>query len=217
MAENEANSPQQTTPAGQGQPSPAARFFFAIFDLLAGKRTTLHKLHLLEKLASVPYRAWERRMLLRLPRLAGDGEQRRRIQDFIDWARAAQVNEHGHSLVLQALIAEERERRPWYHAAGTARALCLSYRFFAWTLARLSLRRALSFNAEFEAHAERTYTRFAADHPEWEARPLAGALAREFGAVAGWAGLLRRIALDERGHRERSQYFGARLPEIANQ
>jgi hypothetical protein len=195
------------------RPSMPARLFFLAFDLLAGRRTTLHKLCLLERLASVPYRAWENRAYLRLSRCPGDPCERRRALELVAWARSAQDNEYGHLLALQELAAEEQEKRPWYGAGWVVRPVFASYRLLSWALARACPRCALRFNAEFEAHAERTYARFVADHPEWERRPLSPGLEREHGA-GGWAGLLRAIARDERDHRERSLQFAgqARKP-----
>lgn len=196
------------------RPSLPARVFFFAFDLLAGRRTTLHKLCLLERLASVPYRAWENRAYLRLSRGAGDPGGRRRLLEFLAWARAAQDNEYGHLLALQALIAEEREKRPWFGAGWVARPVFACYRLLSWTLARACPRGALRFNAEFEDHAGRTYARFAADHPEWEKRPLPAELERERGAI-GWAGLFRAVARDEREHRDHSLRFASQARETA--
>lgn len=203
------------TPAAAGRrPSLPARLFFFAFDLLAGRRTTLHKLCLLELLAAVPYRAWENRAYLRLSRRAGDPGARRRAQELIAWARAAQDNEYGHLLALQALVGEESEQRPWYGAGWVVRPALASYRLLSWALARACLGCALRFNAEFEEHAERTYARFAADHPEWEGRPLPAELERERGAV-GWAGLFRAIARDERDHRDHSLQFAGQARDKA--
>lgn len=203
-----------TSEAAGRRPSLPARLFFFAFDLLAGRRTTLHKLCLLERLASVPYRAWEKRVCLRLGRGAGDPGARRRSQELIAWARAAQENEHGHLLALQALVMAEKERRPWYGAGWAVRPVSAFYRLLSWALARVCLRCALRFNAEFEEHAERTYARFVAEHPEWEGRPLPAELERERGAV-GWAGLFRAIARDEREHRDHSLRFAGRARDIA--
>ncbi len=200
--------------AAAGRPSLPARLFFFAFDLLAGRRATLHKLCLLERLASVPYRAWENRAYLRLSRGAGDPGARRRSQELIAWARTAQDNEHGHLLALQELVGEEKERRPWYGAGWVVRPVIASYRLLSWALARSCLGCALRFNAEFEEHAERTYARFAAEHPEWEGRPLPAGLERERGAV-GWAGLLRAIARDEREHRDHSLQFAGQARDAA--
>lgn len=200
--------------AAHRRPSLPARLFFSAFDLLAGRRTTLHKLCLLERLALVPYRAWDNRAYLRLSHCANDPGARRRSQELIAWARSAQDNEYGHLLALQALVEGGEERRPWYSASWAARPIIASYRLLSWALARACLGVALRFNAEFEEHAERTYARFAADHPEWEGRPLPAKLERERGAV-GWAGLFRAIARDERDHRDHSLRFAGQARETA--
>ena len=192
-----------------------ARFFFAAFDLLAGKQTTLHKLKLLEILAAIPYRAWENRHYLRLSRSYADEEKRSHSLRLIAWTRQAQDNEYRHLLVLQGLIEEMGEKKPFYHLPFMTRPLIFSYRLFSWTLARISIRRALFFNAEFEDHAEHVYARFAGKYPEWENRPVVSPAARAYGEFAGWADLFRRIALDERDHRNSSLLFCGRPREMA--
>jgi ubiquinol oxidase len=198
-------------PAAQERPrreySLPARLFFSAFDLLAGKRTTLRKLHALEMLAGVPYRAWENRQYGHLVRFHGDERRRRRALLLIAWSRAAQDNEYRHLLVLEEVIRAEREKRAWYHRPAIMRPLLCLYRVFSWGLALISLPSALAFNAEFEDHAERVYARFVADHPQWESLPADGPAAREYGAPASRADLFRRIALDERGHRDSSIRF----------
>ena len=54
--------------------SALARVFFGSMDMLTGKKTTLAKAKLVEILAPVPYRAWERREQARVARRQGDGE-----------------------------------------------------------------------------------------------------------------------------------------------
>src|SRR5450756_2626156 len=52
--------------------SAVARVFFGSMDMLTGRETTLAKAKLVEILATVPYRAWERREHTRMTRHKGD-------------------------------------------------------------------------------------------------------------------------------------------------
>ena len=71
-------------------------------------------------------------------------------------------------------------------------------------LAWISIRRAILFNAEFEDHAEHVYAQFVAEHPEWEDQPANNEKVKAYGDLATWADVFRRIALDERDHRNNS-------------
>jgi hypothetical protein len=78
------------------------------------------------------------------------------------------------------------------------------YIFMTRLMALFSIRRAFLFNAEFEDHAELTYARFVADHPEWDEQPVNTPLAEEYEGLATWGDVFRRIMLDEREHRNES-------------
>ena len=186
----------------------AAKFFFLSMDLLAGKKTTLAKAKLLEMLASVPYRAWECRQYVRLTRYYRDQDSVQKARDIIAWSRAAQDNEHWHLLVLHEKMKEDRCRDPWFLSTPFVFFSIGFYTMFSRLLARVSLRRAFLFNAEFEHHAERVYARFVEEHPEWEQQTLANGLVRAYADLPNWAGVFRRIGLDERGHMNRSFVFG---------
>jgi ubiquinol oxidase len=183
----------------------AARFFFSSMDLVAGRRTTLAKAKLLEILASIPYREWEALQYGRMTRgyrSLGVVQQARRI---VAWGREAQDNEYWHLLVIQEKMNADGLSDPWYLVPPIPWLMVWSYVLLARLLALVSLRRAFLFNAEFEDHAEHTYARFVADHPEWDAQPVDNPVVKEHaGDLTTWADVFRRIALDERDHRNRS-------------
>jgi len=191
-----------------------ARLFFISFDLLTGSKTTLFKVKLLEILAGVPYRAWEIRQYQKLTRCYGNDKLMSQARRLMVWAREAQDNEYQHLLLLHEKIIAEKLKQPWFLSPFVVRLMVFSYRLFAWALAKFSLRRSIGFNAEFEDHAERSYAEFVLEHPEWEAQPVVGPLAKAYSQFANWADLLRRVSLDERDHRNLSFYFCGRSHDI---
>ncbi|HSQ35607.1 MAG TPA: hypothetical protein VLQ89_06425 [Candidatus Binatia bacterium] len=184
-----------------------ARFFFLSMDLLTGKKTTLAKAKLIEMLASVPYRAWELHQVRRSTRRCRDNAAVERAREIIAWSRAAQDNEHWHLRVLQEKMIEDGCSDPWYLSAPCTFLLCGFYGLFSRLLARIDLRRAFLFNAEFEDHAEHVYARFVQEHPEWEEQTLHNEQVRAYADLPTWADVFRRIGLDERGHMNRSFIF----------
>jgi len=65
----------------------------------------------------------------------------------------------------------------------------------AWPVASYRL------NAAFAAHAERSYMRYVAEHPETEAQVFGGPLADRWRRCVTVADVLRQIGHDERVHR----------------
>jgi demethoxyubiquinone hydroxylase (CLK1/Coq7/Cat5 family) len=191
-----------------------ARLFFFSFDLVTGRRTTLFKVKLLEILAGVPYRAWEIGQYHKLTRCQGDEQRMRRAQRLMTWAREARDNEYQHLLLLHEKIREDRLAQPWFLNPVVVWPMVFSYRLLSWLMAKLSLRFSIAFNAEFEDHAEHAYAEFVRAHPEWEAQPVVGPLAKAYGRFASWADLFRRVSLDERDHRNFSFYFSGRPQDI---
>jgi ubiquinol oxidase len=186
--------------------SALARFFFASMDTLVGAAPTLGKVKLLELFAGVPYQAYDAYHTSLLTRHYRDAGVVARAREVVAWGRAAQDNELWHLLGIQALMTHAGEPDPWYHTAPIPATMLASYRLFIRLLTRVNPRRALRFNGEFEDHAEHSYARFVAEHPEWEQRPLPEGLAllQNHPHLHTWADLFRRISLDERAHSERS-------------
>lgn len=177
-------------------------------DLVSGKKTTLAKAKLIEMLASIPYRAWEFRQYARLTRGYRDQASVKAAREIIAWSRTAQDNEHWHLLAIHEKMKEDNCREPWYLSAPVTFLALGFYTLFTRALARISLRRAFLFNAEFEDHAEHVYAVFVREHPEWEQQPLGNGLVKEYADLPTWADVFRRIGLDERQHMNRSFVFG---------
>lgn len=185
--------------------SAAARLFFLGMDLVAGGKTTLAKAKLLEILASIPYRQWEGVEYGRMTRGYRNPGIVREARQIVAYGREAQDNEYWHLLVIQEKMKAEALPDAWYLIPPIPWLVVWSYVLMARLLALVSLRRAFLFNAEFEDHAEHTYAQFAADHPEWDAQPVDNPVVKEYGSsLLTWADVFRRIALDERDHRNRS-------------
>jgi ubiquinol oxidase len=192
----------------------AAKFFFMSMDLITGEKTTLAKAKLIEMLASIPYRAWEFRQYARLTRAYRNKKLVKEAREIIAWSREAQDNEYWHLLVIHEKMKEEGLKNSWYLFPPVTFLLVGFYILFTRVLARINMRRAFLFNAEFEDHAEHVYARFVEEHPEWEQQPVSNEQVKAYADLPTWADLFRRIGLDERDHMNRSFVFSGQ-PESA--
>jgi hypothetical protein len=195
--------------------TPLARAFTTTMDLVAGAETSLAKAKMLEVLADVPYRAWER--LGRASLTLGGDAPKRACQDLVRWSEEARHNENQHLAVVAERMRQLGEPDPWYLRQPMRFGAVAFYVAFANILAAVNPRRAYQFNAEFEDHAEHTYARYAADHPEWDDEAVSGPEVSRYVEQTGapldtWGDVLRRIALDERDHRNRS-FLASGMPE----
>ena len=187
--------------------SRAAKIFFWMMDLLAGRSTTLAKAKLIEMLASIPYRSWEIRQYGRMTRLYGDVSRVRRARAIMEWGRAAQDNEYWHLLVINEKMKEDEVSDPWYLFPPIPWLMITGYVLLTRLMAFVNMRRTFLFNAEFEDHAEHVYAAFVADHPEWEDQRVESPLVARYGDFDCWADVFRRIGLDERDHMNDSFIF----------
>ncbi len=190
-----------------------ARLFFAGMDLFAGKKVTLSKAKLLEMLASIPYREWERRQYGRLTRRYRNASWVEGAQRIVEWGREAQDNEYWHLLVIEERMKEEGAKDAWYLMPPIPWLMVWTYVLIARTMAFFSLRSAFLFNGQFEDHAEHEYARFVEEHPEWESQLVHNPVVAQQTNAMTWADVFRRIGLDERDHRNRS-FIYADKPEF---
>ena len=193
--------------------STVARVFFVSMDMLTGKKTTLAKAKLVEALAPVPYRAWERRERGPARRHQGDGELGNEADAIMRWGKEAQDNEHWHLLLIEEKIREDSAKQPWYLTPPLPALMVGPYAVLSWAMARTAIRRAFVLNGEFEDHAEHTYAQLVEDHPEWEDQPVVSRVVQGYGSFRSWADVFRRIGLDERDHMNNSFRFGG-MPEL---
>ena len=194
--------------------SAVARVFFGSMDMLTGKHTTLAKAKLVEILATVPYRAWERREHASVTRHQGDGARAQEAGAIMRWGREAQDNEHWHLILIEEKMREDSAKKAWYLSPPLPSLMVGPYGLLTWTMARLAIRRAFVLNAEFEDHAEHTYAQLVQDHPEWEDQPVENAVVQEYGSFRSWADVFRRVGLDERDHMNNSFVFGGRPEHV---
>ncbi|HEY6010160.1 MAG TPA: hypothetical protein VIX18_01715 [Nitrospirota bacterium] len=187
--------------------SPAAKVFFRMIDLIAGKMITLPKVKLIEILASIPYRSWETRQYARMTRQYQDRALVREARKITEWAREAQDSEYWHLLVVNEKMNEDGIRDSWYLFPPIPLLMTSGYAALTHLMAWLSIRSAFLFNAEFEDHAEHVYAQFVQEHPEWEQQAANSELVKERGTLVTWADVFRRIGLDERDHMNRSFVF----------
>jgi len=190
--------------------SAVARVFFVSMDMLTGKKTTLAKAKLVEILAPVPYRAWERRERGRVARHQGDGGLGQEAGAIMRWGKEARDNEHWHLLLIEEKIREDAAKEPWYLTPPLPSLMAGPYALLSWTMARVAIRRAFLLNAEFEDHAEHTYAQLVQDHPEWEDQPIESTVVQGYGSFRSWADVFRRMGLDERDHMNNSFVFAGR-------
>jgi hypothetical protein len=184
--------------------SAAARIFFAMMDIVTGKKTTLAKAKLIETLASIPYRSWEIRQYTRLTRIYRDLGRVRRAESVMQWGREAQDNEYWHLLAINEKMKEEGLKDPWYLKPLVPWIMVTGYVVMTRIMAVINIKRAFLFNAEFEDHAEHVYAKFVEDHPEWADQPVDNMVVDETGELRTWADVFMRIGLDERDHMNNS-------------
>ncbi len=192
----------------------AAKFFFISMDIVAGRKTTLSKIKLLEILASIPYRAWENRQYKRMTCKYKKEELVNKANKIMHWGREAQDNEYSHLLVANEKMKEDNMKEAWYLSRIVSCTMVSVYRLLSFFMALFSIRRAFHFNGEFEDHAEHVYAKFVEDHPELDEQPVKSERVKEFGDFENWGDVFRRISLDERDHRNNSFVFSGRPEHV---
>ena len=192
---------QRTLGGPETRPRLVLRLMFGSIDLLYGRRPSIEKFLVLEHLAQVPYRAWERVAQRRIARTRGRSVLARRIQERVAEARAQHDNEQWHMLVMEELIARRGRRLGRLRHRLLPRLLALPWQIGTWVLHLVRPACSYRLNAAFEAHAERSYMRFVALHPETEQQIFGGPLADRWELPVTVADVLRQIGHDERMHK----------------
>jgi hypothetical protein len=186
------------------RPGPLAELLFASLDLVYGKRVTFARFVVLELVARVPYQAWENVGYVAISHTYAKPGFARRIFDYAREAREQQDNEQWHLLIVEELARARGEARSWLLYRVFPQLLAFIYYHVSWILYVLAPRASYALNADFEDHAERVYMSFVAAHPALENEPWQSDFAQDYGAYGTVADVLRRIALDERVHRDES-------------
>jgi ubiquinol oxidase len=193
---------QERTLAGpRSRHNPLLLTFFVAIDVLYGRRPSVEKFLVLEHLAQVPYRSWERVAQRRIARSGGRSVLARRIQQRVAEARAQHDNEQWHMLVMEHLIARHGQPLSWWRHRLIPLLLAMPWQVTTWLLHLVRPRWSYQLNAAFEAHAERSYMHFVATHSETERNTFDGVLAARWTVAVTVADVLRQIGHDERVHK----------------
>ena len=191
-----------------------ARVFFVSMDMLTGKKTTLARAKLVEALAPIPYRSWERREREHVRRHQGDGELGQEAGAIMRWGKEARDNEHWRLLLIEEKMREDSAKEPWHLSPPLPSLMVGPYALLTWAMARVAIRRAFLLNGELEDHAEHTYAQLVQDHPEWEDQPVESTVVQGYGSFRSWANVFRRIGLDERDHMNNSSVLAGRPEQV---
>ena len=190
-----------TLNAPRRRPNPLIVVLNLLIGLLYGRRSSLEKFLVLEHLAQVPYRSWERVAQRRIARTHGRSGLARRIQVRVAEARIQHDNEQWHMLVLEDLVARRRHRLPRFRFRVLPRLLAAPWQLTTWLLHLVKPAWSYALNAAFEDHAEHEYMGFVAAHPELEQRTFASELAERWAHPMTVADVIRQIGHDERCHK----------------
>jgi hypothetical protein len=183
------------------RPDPFTWLLVAVVNLLYGRQGSLLKFKVLELLAPLPYRAWERAAYRALTRFHRHTALARRVFVAMSEARAQQDNEAFHLLVLEELLAARGTKQGFVRARLLPRLMAGPYRFLCWSLFLVRPTWSYQLNANFEDHAEHEYMTFVAGHPELEVLGFESEALSEYGTFSSEADVLRQIGHDERVHK----------------
>ncbi len=173
-------------------------------DIVYGREPSLEKFAALELVARVPYQAWENVAYVAMTHVQRRAGFARRIFEFVVEARAAQDNEQWHLLLLEELVERRGIARSWWKARAIPQLLACVYYHVSWLLYVIAPRLSYALNADFEDHAERSYLAYVEAHPELDEEPWITEHGAAYAVLPSIGALLRRIASDEREHRDHS-------------
>lgn len=192
---------QVTLTAPRRRSNPVVVALNLFISLLYGRRPSLAKFLVLEHLAQVPYRTWERVAQRRIARTHGRSQLARRIQVRVVDARAQHDNEQWHMLVLEDLLARRRHRLSRLRFRIAPRLIAAPWHLVSWLLHLLRPAWSYTLNAAFEDHAEHEYMRYVAGNRQLEHEPFVSELAERWDHPVTVADVLRQIGHDERCHK----------------
>jgi len=182
-----------------------ARALFLTMNVVYGRTSSIPTFRVLEVVARVPYQAWESVAYVAETHTYGSPTVARRIHDRVEEARHQQDNELWHLLILEEMLHRSGHQPRLLRDRVLPQILAFVYYQISWLLYVVRPTMSYRLNADFEDHAEHTYMEFVRDHPDLEDAPWDSEFATDYGHHDNIAGLLRRIALDEREHKESSE------------
>lgn len=190
--------------------SPRRRYHFfaaALFitmDVLYGKSRTLSKFKVLEVIARVPYQSWEHVAYIAMTHTYSKPNFARRIFEFVKEARTQQDNEQWHLLILEEAVQKKGIRENFFLYRIVPQFIAFFYYHLSWLLYVVKPAWSYDLNADFEDHAEHEYMEFVRENPNLETEPFDSDFKEDYGDFKNCADLFRKIALDERLHKEES-------------
>lgn len=189
--------------------NPITFVLFLTIDVLYGRRASLRKFLVLEHLAQIPYRSWERVAQRRIARTHGRSRLARRIQERVAEARSQHDNEQWHMLVIEELIARRGDRLGRFRFRILPRLIAGPWQLLTWVLHLVKPSWSYALNAAFEDHAEHEYMRFVASNPAFDTQVFGGELSDRWGHAVTVGDVLRQIGHDERCHKLESRAAAA--------
>lgn len=182
-----------------------AQLLFVSLNLFYGRKKSLSKFKVLEVIARVPYQAWEHVAYIAMTHTYKWPDFARRIFEFVKEARHQQDNEQWHLLILEEMTAKKHLKENFFLYRLMPQAMAFFYYHVSWLLYVMKPASSYALNADFEDHAEHEYMEFVREHPEFEREPFESDFEGDYGEFESLADLFRRIALDERLHKEESE------------
>ena len=181
-----------------------ASVLFVCLDLFYGRKRTLLKFKVLEVIARVPYQAWEHVAYIAMTHTYKRPGFARRIFEFVKEAREQQDNEQWHLLILEEMTGKLGLKEGFFLHRILPQLMAFFYYHVSWLLYVMKPAWSYALNADFEDHAEHEYMEFVREQPQLEHEPFESDFKNDYGEFERVADLFRRIALDERLHKEES-------------
>jgi len=182
-----------------------ARILFAALDIVYGRALSLEKFRVLEVVARVPYQAWEQVAFVAITHTHEDPDFARQVHDRVLEARMQQDNELLHLLIVEEMLDRRGFRRSLVRGRLLPQLIAFVYYQVSWLLFVVRPRWSYRLNADFEDHATHTYLQYVDERPELDRQAWISDFAVDYGSAATVGDLFRRIALDERDHRDESE------------
>ncbi len=182
-----------------------ARLLFFFLDLFYGRRRSLLKFKILEVIARMPYQAWENVAYIAMTHTYKHPGFARRIFEFVTESRRQQDNEQWHLLIEEELTEKKGLKENFFLHRLLPQFIAFFFYHVSWLLYVIKPAWSYALNADFEDHAEHEYMEYVREHPEFEREPFQSDFKSDYGDFRNMADLFRRIALDERQHKEESE------------
>lgn len=166
-----------------------AGFLFFLLRLVYGRGVSLWKLKVLETVTRALYQTWEQVAMAAMTHTYIWPDIARRVFKLVNESKARQESEQQHLLILEEMLQKKEVHRNIFLYRLTPQILAFFYHHLGWILYLFNPALSYSLIIDLEDYAEHGYLEFVRDHPQLEQHA---------------ADLLRKIALDERLHKEES-------------